>query len=230
MNIGFDLDKIFIDYPLFVPDVLINTLYKQKSNGVLLYRIPSRVERSLRILTHYPFFRPPIISNIQFVEDLAKSKKHKHYLISSRFSFLKHQTELIVNKYKLGKIFDAMFFNFKDQQPHIFKDQVIKKMKITLYVDDDLPLLEYLADKNPKVRFFWLNTMQNKKLGKNLFAIKNLSEMFSNRIHLRGVAPQHLGGGPLRPPRLPSRRDEADGEAGSEASRKDSSEVSSRQP
>ena len=179
MNIGFDLDKIFIDYPPLVPDAFINRLYKQKSNGVLLYRMPSKVEITMRILSHHPLFRPPIRDNIKFVEDLAKSKKHKHYLISSRFSFLMRQTEFIVKKYNFDKIFDSMFFNFKDQQPHIFKDQVIKKMKIDLYVDDDLPLLEFVSENNPDAKFFWLNRKQTQPLRKNLFAIKHLSEMLA---------------------------------------------------
>lgn len=177
MNIGFDLDKIFINYPPFIPSELINRLYKQKSNGVLLYRMPSKAEGTIRILSHHPFLRPPIIGNIQFVEGLAKSKKHRYYLVSSRFSFLKHQTNLIVKKYNFDKIFDAMLFNFEDQQPHIFKDNIIKKMKIDRYVDDDLPLLEFVSKNNPNTRFFWLNRGQTKSLRKNLFAIKNLSEM-----------------------------------------------------
>lgn len=180
MNIGFDLDKIFIDYPPFIPVEIINSLYKQKSNGVLLYRMPPRTERMLRILTHYPFLRPPIIGNIQFVERLAKNKKHKYYLISSRFSFLKYRTEIILKKYNLDKIFDDMFFNFKDQQPHIFKEKIIKKLKIDRYVDDDLPLLEFVSKNNPKTKFFWLNKNQTKSLRKNLFTIRHLSEMLED--------------------------------------------------
>jgi len=177
MNIGFDLDKIFIDYPPFIPDALINRLYKQQSNGLLLYRMPSKAEIIIRILSHHPFFRPPIIENIQFVEALAEDKKHRYYLISSRFSFLKDRTKQIVKKYNFDKIFSAMFFNFEDQQPHVFKDRIIKKMKIDLYVDDDLPLLEYISENNPNTKFFWLNKWQTKSLKKNLFAIRYLSEM-----------------------------------------------------
>ena len=178
MNIGFDLDKIFIDYPPFVPSELINRLYKQKSNGLLLYRIPSKLEQIIRVISHYPFLRPPIVENIQFVEHLAKNKKHNYYLISSRFSFLKYRTELIIKKYNLEKIFDAMIFNFKDKQPHLFKTQAIRELKIDRYVDDDLPLLEFTAQNNQKTKFFWLNQNQSKQLSKNLFAIMNLSEMF----------------------------------------------------
>lgn len=177
MNIGFDLDKIFIDYPPFVPAGLINRLYKQKSNGLLLYRIPPKLEQLIRIASHYAFLRPPISENIEFVRKLTKNKKHKYYLISSRFSFLKFRTEIILKKYNLEKIFDAMIFNFKDKQPHLFKNEAIKELKVDRYVDDDLPLLEFTAKDNKSTKFFWLNKNQSKQLSKNLFAIKNLSEM-----------------------------------------------------
>jgi len=177
MNIGFDLDKIFINYPPFVPTELINRLYKQEYNGILLYRFPSKPEQLIRILSHHPFLRPPIVKNIEFIKKLEKNKNNKHYLISSRFSFLKERTELIVKKYSLDKIFDTMIFNFNNKQPHLFKNQVIKELKIDRYVDDDLPLLEFASKNNQNTKFFWLNNKQSKPLRKNLFAIKNLSEM-----------------------------------------------------
>lgn len=177
MNLGFDLDKIFIDYPPFIPDTLIDRLYKLKSNGILLYRIPSKPEQLLRIISHHYFFRPPITRNIEFIKNLTSGNKNKYYLISSRFGFLKKRTEIIIKKYQFDKIFDAMLFNYKNQQPHIFKDQEIKKMKIDLYVDDDLPLLKFIAKNNPNTKFFWLNKKHTKPLDKNLFAIIDLPEM-----------------------------------------------------
>jgi len=182
MNIGFDLDKIFINYPPFVPAKLIDRLYKQKSNGVLMYRLPSKPEQLIRVISHHHLLRPRITKNIQFVKSLAKNKKHNYYLISSRFSFLKERTELIVKKYSLEKIFDAMIFNFNDKQPHLFKNQAIKELKVDRYVDDDLPLLEFIAKNNQNAKFFWLNKKHTKPLGKNLFAIKNLSEIMSNKL------------------------------------------------
>ena len=180
MNIGFDLDKIFIDYPPFVPDKLINRLYKQKSDGVLLYRIPSKPEQILRIISHYSIFRPPLTKNIKFVKELTNKQKNtnKYYLISSRFSFLKKPTEALIKRYGFNEIFDAMFFNFENKQPHLFKDEVITKIKIDHYVDDDLPLLEFLAKENQKTKFFWLNKKIKGTLGKNIIAITHLRKMF----------------------------------------------------
>lgn len=177
MNIGFDLDKIFIDYPPFVPDKLIDFLYKQKSNGILKYRIPSKPEQFFRLLTHNPLLRPPIKKNIKFIKELAKKNANQHYLISSRFSFLEKRTGFLIKKYEFDKIFNGMYFNFQNKQPHIFKNKIIKKLKIDRYVDDDLPLLQFLAKNNPGKKFYWFNNNSSGPLGINLFAIKILSEI-----------------------------------------------------
>ncbi|MEK7502452.1 MAG: hypothetical protein AAB609_02915 [Patescibacteria group bacterium] len=180
MNIGFDLDKIFIDFPPFVPGKLIDRLYKQKSDGVLLYRIPSRLEQTLRIVSHYPIFRSPLTKNIRFVKELTNKQKNnnKYYLISSRFGFLKKPTEALIKRHEFNEIFDAMFFNFENKQPHLFKHGVITKLRIDRYVDDDLPLLEFLNKKNKKTKFFWLNNNTEKIINDNLIAITRLSKMF----------------------------------------------------
>lgn len=179
MNIGFDLDKIFVNFPPFVPSRIIEWFYKGRSNGSLSYRMPSKSEQFLRLLIHHPFLRKPIKENIEFVKKLAGENNHTYYLISSRFGFLKKTTEKLVKKYGIDKIFKSLHFNFLNEQPHLFKDRLIRKLKIDSYIDDDLPLLNFLADKHPKTKFFWLNKKISKPLKKNLFAIKNISEMFN---------------------------------------------------
>lgn len=179
MNIGFDLDRVFINYPPFVPGEVIEKFYKKKSNGVLLYRIPNRTEQMFRILLHHPLFRQPIKSNLAFLQTLPKDK-HNLYLISSRFGFLKKRTDALVKKNQLDKVFNGLHFNFANQQPHIFKSEIIKKRKLDVYVDDDLSLLKYVAKHNPHTKFFWLNPKGRKHMiTKNLFAITHLSDIVS---------------------------------------------------
>ncbi|MDP3988195.1 MAG: hypothetical protein Q8P80_03570 [Candidatus Levybacteria bacterium] len=178
MNIGFDFDKIFIDYPPFIPNSIIDRLYKKKTNGKLLYRIPSKPEQFLRILSHHPILRPVISQNLELVRKKYKEGGNKHYLISSRFSFLKKRTDRIIKKHNLSEIFDGIFFNFENKQPHIFKNEEIKKNKIERYIDDDFPLIKFLSKENPKTKFYWLNKKQQGKIINNLFAIKNISEIF----------------------------------------------------
>ena len=178
MNIGFDLDKIFINFPPLVPSRIIDFFYKEKASRELKYRMPSRAEQIIRIFSHYPLFRPPITKNMDYVKNLALKNNNKYYLISSRFGFLKKRTDKLIKRHNLDKIFNAMYFNYENKQPHLFKNEIIKKLSLDKFVDDDLQLLEYLTGKNPMTKFFWLNKKISKTLKRNLFAIKHISEMF----------------------------------------------------
>jgi hypothetical protein len=178
MNIGFDLDRVFINTPPFIPNVIIEKFYRKKANGVLLYRIPNRSEQILRSMIHHPLLRRPIKKNLEYLETIAKDK-HNLYLISSRFGFLKKRTNTLVKTYHLDKVFHDLYFNFQNEQPHIFKSAIIKEKKLDAFVDDDLPLLKYAAKLNPSTKFYWLNAKIKKQLGKNIFAITHLSDIVS---------------------------------------------------
>ena len=181
MNIGFDLDKVFIDYPPLVPDIIFDKLYKRKDNGILLYRIPGYPEQLLRKATHFPFLRPAIKKNLEFLKNISK-KDNKLYLISSRYKFLEGTTMQLVKRYGLDKIFDGMYFNFVNEQPHLFKDKVINQLHLDLYIDDDLSLLRHVAKNNEKTKFFWLTSQKTSNLlPQNIFAISNLSQIFSDK-------------------------------------------------
>ena len=186
MRIGFDFDKVFIDYPPMLPYFIIDFLYKGtsvfKKSGMkaeeLHYRYPGNMEQKIRVLSHHPTLRKPIKNNITFLKKISVKKNYQTFLISSRFSFLKKRTEIILKKYKLDKCFDGIFFNFNDQQPHIFKEMTIKKLKIDAYVDDDLQLSLYLSKKMPDLSIYWVtNDTMNIKLPKNITPIKNLGHL-----------------------------------------------------
>lgn len=179
MNIGFDLDKIFIDYPPFVSPRIIDKLYKKKDNGVLLYRIPSYPEQIFRRISHTPIFRPAIKENMEFLKNISK-EDNKLYLISSRFKFLEKRTLKLIKRHGLDNVFDGLYFNFDNMQPHIFKQQVIKRLDLDLYIDDDLSLIRHAAKTSPKTKFFWLKTFSDATdLPPNIFAISKLSEIQS---------------------------------------------------
>lgn len=179
MKIGFDLDKIFIEHPPFIPDSVIELLYKKKANGELLYRIPSFPEQLIRSASHHPLLRPPMKNNMDFLRSLTE-KKHSLYLISSRFGFLKHQTEELISRFELAEIFDGMYFNFNNEQPHEFKNTIIKKLRLDIFVDDDLHLLKYVAKENKKTLFYWLHPKDPRKnISPNLISIPTLPEIIT---------------------------------------------------
>lgn len=177
MNIGFDLDGIFVGLPPILPAWVIERLYREKDQKKLHYRIPGEIEKRIRVLSHASILRPPIQKNILFARNLSQNKKYTFFLVSSRFGFLKSQTEKIIKKYGIDTMFHKIFFNYDNEQPHVFKNRVIKKMKISLFIDDDIYLLRFLAKENPQTQFFWLNDSKDEKLTKNLSAITSISSM-----------------------------------------------------
>lgn len=177
MRIGFDLDKIFVDYPPFIPDKLIDKIYKKKSNGELLYRIPALPEQYLRKFFHFSIFRPQIKENIEMVKKIPRNH-NKLFLISSRFSFLEKRTKSILKKYELDTLFDGMYFNFENKQPHIFKNEILSKLHLDVYIDDDLQLLQYLARYHKKTKFYWLTSYyKDNHAIQNIVPITKLAEI-----------------------------------------------------
>lgn len=177
MHIGFDLDGIFVDKPPFMPKWLIEKLYKGKDNAILEYRIPGEFEQTIRRFSHFPLFRPAIQKNIILLRKIAENKKNDLFIISSRFNFLKDVTVHIEKEYEFPKIFKKMFFNDANEQPHVFKNRLIRELKIDRFVDDDLSLLKFLSRENPHIKFYWLNNKENEFLANNLLAITELTSI-----------------------------------------------------
>lgn len=145
IRIGFDLDGVIIGKPFFVPDKLMEILVRDKKKRGLSYRFPeSNLEIAIRVFSHIPVFRPPIKKNIRLIKELYKSKNYEIYVVSSRYSFLHGRTKQWFHYYKLHKFFKEIHINMENEQPHIFKAEKIKKLKLNVFIDDDKPLLEYL--------------------------------------------------------------------------------------
>lgn len=180
-RIGFDFDKVFVNYPPLVPSIFINRFYKKRTtgNGEPLYRIPGTFEKYIRVFSHYPLFRHAIKTNIETLAKISQ-KNLDIYLISSRFSFLKKRTNSWIKKHNIKKFFKEMFFNFGDEQPHLFKNRIINKLHLDIFVDDDLDLLQFLSKKNPHIHFFWIDkpshSIQN--LPKNIQHITTLEDLY----------------------------------------------------
>jgi len=179
MNIGFDLDKVLVNYPPLIPDSVIDGLYRKRVRDGLRYRFPSKPEQFLRKLSHATFLRPKIKKNVAFLNEIAKDN-HTLYLVSSRFQFLRPETQKLTKKLGFDTIFAKMFFNYDNRQPHEFKSEIIKKLHLDIYIDDDFPLLKHVAKENKATQFFWLSKRKRpEKLTRNITAINALSDILT---------------------------------------------------
>src|SRR3989338_3361750 len=156
MNIGFDLDGVFVNKPPFIPKWVIELLYRERSKS-LSYRFPRKPEQLLRKLSHKRMFRPLIKNNKNIVINRNQKNHYAFFLISALFGFLQKETETLLRSYGLKDVFQETFLNRTNMQPHRFKENVLKKLTIHRYVDDDLELLMFLSNCYAHIKFFCLN-------------------------------------------------------------------------
>ncbi len=162
IKIGFDLDGVIIGKPFFVPQKLMEKLVREKMDHKLAYRFPdTKAERIIRYISHHPLIRPPIRENIKLIRELSRSDKYELYVVSSRYSFLETRTKEWFRFYKLRKFFKEIYINSDDEQPHIYKEKMIKKLKLNAFIDDDKPLLEYLKRNINNIDLIYVSDHQN---------------------------------------------------------------------
>ncbi|OGE18267.1 hypothetical protein A3F00_01070 [Candidatus Daviesbacteria bacterium RIFCSPHIGHO2_12_FULL_37_11] len=181
MKIGFDLDGIFIDGPPIIPKGIIEWLYRGSQNHDPKYRFPTtKFEQTIRKWSHSPIFRPEISRNVEFIKQLSKDKGLKIYLISSRYKFLENETMIILKKYGLENSFSKIFLNAKNEQPHLFKKNVLSNLKLDIFVEDDLIILKFLKNYYPKTTLLWYNPKRGIRLSEGIFHIKDLKDIYSS--------------------------------------------------
>lgn len=186
LKIGTDLDGIFISLPPYISPRVIEFLYKNgfsfasSNRRKLHYVIPGYFEQKIRLISHSSFLRQLIKKNAKELK-AWDSKNIDIYLISSRYNFLRSKTERLLNKYELLGRFKETYFNYENKQPHIFKEGILKKLNLDVFIDDDLSLLLYLAEKFPRIRFFWCSSISSDEtLPQNITIIKKLSDIYKH--------------------------------------------------
>jgi len=158
MNVGFDLDQVFINHPQFIPYKIVDWLHRGPQHNGPTYRFPrTKFEQSLRKFSHSRLFRPQISQNVAFLKELTTSKSPKLHLITSRYSFLEKKTQKLLKKYELVHLFTSVNLNLQNEQPHLFKERIINELELDLFIDDDLKLLKYLKSHCPKTQLVWYN-------------------------------------------------------------------------
>lgn len=180
MNIGFDLDRIFIDTPWFFPSFITNYFYYNKN--LSSQKTQNKLVTYIKLFSYLPIFRIPLYKNILILNQLAKNTTYKFYLISGRSSYLKRVTDLFLEKNNIQQIFQSTYINNKDIAPHLFKDEMIKKNHIEIFVDDDLYTLLFLAKSNPEIKFIWFNPTKitiHRNIPENITVIQSFESILA---------------------------------------------------
>ena len=168
LKVGFDLDGVLLYNPARIarPIVAIAKKLFFKKKGLKFYSPKTFFGQQLWRLFHKSsiFIAP----GLEDIKNLIKAKKIKAYIITARYNYLKNDLEEWLKKMKISQSFSGIYYNQNDEQPHLFKKRVIKKLKIDIFVDDNWDIVKHLKSKvesrKSKVKILWIFNLLDRKI------------------------------------------------------------------
>ena len=187
LKVGFDLDGVLLYNParLFRP---IIALIKRKKiiinrNHLEFYvPKPGLGQFFWELLHKSSMWLAPGFNEI---EELKKAKKIEAYLITGRFGHLQENYEMWRKKMNADSLFMKSFMNSGDEQPHLFKERLIRELKLDYFIEDNWDIVQYLASRfnqsrqeKKAVKIIWLSNIIDFKISYP-YKVKSLKQAIS---------------------------------------------------
>lgn len=183
LRIGFDMDGVLLYNPARIIRPLISSikrifLHKKK----LKFYYPKTGPEKLfwRFVHKSSIFNA---SGLSEITRLVEEGKIEAYLITARYNFLGSTVERWVRKNQLEKTFKGVFYNNKDGQPHEFKEDIIKKLNLDIYVEDNYDIVNHLT-KTTSADILWIYNILDREtiFPKKFPHLKHAIEFIKNKL------------------------------------------------
>jgi hypothetical protein len=162
LQVGFDMDGVLLYNPgrIIRPIVSsIKRIFLHKKKLTFYYPKTDHEKFFWRLVHKSSIYNAPGINEIT---KLVNEGKIEAYLITARYNYLGSSVEKWVEKNKLGKTFKGVFFNSRDEQPHEFKERMIKELKLDAYVEDNFDIVNYLSTKT-SAEIYWVYNILDRR-------------------------------------------------------------------
>lgn len=155
LRVGFDLDGVLLYNPVRIvrlPISIVKRLFfKKRHKKFIIPKGP--VSKFLWRSAHWTsmFIAP----GFDKIETLVQSGKIEAYIITGRYNFLESDFKTWLKKLNRKNIFSGTYINKKNEQPHLFKERMIKDLKLDVFIEDNYDIVEHLVKKT-RSRIFWI--------------------------------------------------------------------------
>jgi hypothetical protein len=156
LKVGFDFDGVVAYNPFRVIRAPV-TFLKQNILGVkkLQFWYPQkRWQQIFWTILHESSVFPA--KGVDLLKEVTKEEKIEAHLVTARYSFLDDRLYNWLDRHNLRKIFKTINLNKKDEQPHLFKEKIIEKYKLDIFIEDNLDIVNHLHKKKWNTRIFWI--------------------------------------------------------------------------
>src|SRR3989338_4297366 len=159
LRVGFDLDGVLLYNPLRIVRPIVAIAKKLFIKKKILYFYSPQTNWEKQIWKFFHKSSIFIAPGLNEIKQLIKDKKIKAYIITARYSYLKNDLEEWLNKMKVNKYFSGIYYNQNDEQPHLFKERMINKLNLDIFVEDNLDIVSNLSSK---FKIYWIYNIFDK--------------------------------------------------------------------
>lgn len=157
LRVGFDFDGVILYNPARVLRPFLGYLRgKKKKNGkttLSFYHPKSKLQRFFWLLAHQTSLFPS--PGLDELRTLVASRSIEAYIITGRSSFLQKDFERRLRSIRAEQFIKEACLSEKDEQPHEYKERMIKELSLDCYVEDNWNIAQYLS-QNTEARIFWI--------------------------------------------------------------------------
>jgi len=165
VRVGLDLDGV----------ILYNPVRGARSFAKILKNLFLKSEETDFYIPKTKLYKTSIFASLGYedVIKLIKNRKIEAYIISGRYKFLKNDFNEWLEKLNVKKYFKDCLLNENDEQPYIFKQRMLNKLKINIYIEDNWDIIKQLKKSCKNVKLFWITNIIDKKI-EYQYKFKNL--------------------------------------------------------
>jgi len=183
LRIGFDMDGVLLYNPARIirPFIsFIKRIFFHKKKLSFYYPKTNHEKLFWHLVHKSSIYNAPGLNEIT---ELVKTGKIEAYLVTARYNFLGASVINWVKKNKLEKTFKGVYYNNKDEQPHEFKERIIKKLKLDMYVEDNYDIVTHLTNKT-QVEILWIYNILDRTtvFPKKFPHLKNAVELIKSKV------------------------------------------------
>jgi len=184
IRVGFDLDGVLFFNPLRVVrrPIEIFKKYILRKDTMNFYIPKTKAEKLMWKIVHMSSLTPA--RGWENIRKLTQEGLIEPYLITARFACLKNDFGRCKMRIKADEYFAGTFHNDKDEQPHLFKERMVRELGIEYFVEDNWNIVDHLS-KNTSTKVLWISNIADndikfdERFSDLEKAIKRLSELVS---------------------------------------------------
>jgi len=186
LRVGFDLDGVILYNPIRIlrpfSAILSKLLFRKKTTSFYIPRSP--LAKFAWFILHKSSFIPA--RGLKDLKKLVEDGRIEAHLITGRYASLTDDFNSWMKSIDADHIFASQNHNIKNEQPHVFKQSLINKLDIDIFVEDNWDIVKELSRRKVGIP-----TLRSSEKTPKVFWITNLLDLHIPHEHkfynLRGV-------------------------------------------